>query len=105
MSHDVCFPVLVLARDCGEVTEYSSLTAMQGYMEALDVEGNEYNAWDGEGFVVRLTVATPKSAWLRVSRADSRLCEQAFAELRAISKPYRAPEARLGSLRRRLFGE
>ena len=59
MSEDVCIPVFVLAWDCGEVTEYSSLTAMQGYMEAVDVEGNEYDAWDGEGFVVRLTVSTP----------------------------------------------
>lgn len=49
MSDDVCFPVFVLAKDCAEVTEYSSLTAMQGDMEAVDVEGNEYDAWDGEG--------------------------------------------------------
>jgi len=105
MSDDVCFPVFVLARDCGEVTEYSSLTAMQGYMEAVDVEGNEYDAWDGEGFVVRLTVSTPRSAWLRVGRADSRLLEQEFAELKAKSKPYREPEPLLSSLRHRLFGK
>ena len=63
MSDDVCFPVYVLAKDCGEVTEYASRTTIQGYMEAVDVEGDEYEAWDAGGYVVRLSVATPRSAW------------------------------------------
>jgi hypothetical protein len=105
MSDDVCFPVFVLAKDCGEVTEYSSLMAMQGYMEAVDIEGKEYDAWDGRGYVVRLTVATPKSTWLRISTEDARLSEQDFAELKSKSKPYREPEPLLSSLRRWLSGK
>jgi hypothetical protein len=105
MSDDVCFPVFVLAKDCGEITEYSSLTAMQGYLEGIDVDDNEYDAWDAQGYVLRLAVTTPKSAWLRVSRTDSRLLEQELAELKAKSRAYREPEPLLSSLRRRLFGK
>ena len=104
MSDDVCFPVYALAKDCGEVTEYASLTTMQGYMEAVDVEGDEYEAWDAGGYVVRLSVATSRSAWLRVSRMRAQISELELAELKARSRPYREPEGVLHSLRRILFG-
>jgi len=104
MSDDVCFPVYVLAKDCGEVTEYASRTTMQGYMEAVDVEGDEYEAWDAGEYVVRLSVATPRSAWLRVSRMSAQISEQELPELKAGSRPYREPEGGLHSLRRVLFG-
>jgi len=106
MSDDVRFPVFVLAKDCGEITENSSfLTSMQGCMEAVDVDDNEYDAWDAQGYVLRLAVTTPKSAWLRVSRTDNRLSEQEFADLKGESKPYREPVPLLSRLRRRVFGK
>jgi hypothetical protein len=53
---DVLFPVYVFAEDCGEVTAYQSLEAMQGYMEAIDVENDEYEAWDATGRVLQVQV-------------------------------------------------
>jgi len=90
MSDEASFPVFALGR--GEVTEFPSLTTMQGYMEAVQVESDEYDAWDACGYAVRLTIATPKAAWLRVSRADTGLSKQLFAELKGESKPYREKE-------------
>jgi hypothetical protein len=51
---DVLFQVYVFAEDCGEVTAYQSLEAMQGYMEAIDVENDEYEAWDATGRVLQV---------------------------------------------------
>ncbi len=77
MSDEASFPVFALGR--GEVTEFPWLTTMQGYMEAVEIESDAYAGWDACGYAVRLTIATPKAAWLRVSRADTGLSEQLFA--------------------------
>ena len=43
---EVEFPVLVLAKDSDEVLKFGSLPAMQRYRERIDVENDEYAAWD-----------------------------------------------------------
>jgi hypothetical protein len=66
VPENVRFPVYVLARDCGEFTEYRTLQDMRAYMEAIDVEGNEYDAWDVEGFMLKLATRNSKRAWLHL---------------------------------------
>ena len=43
--------------------EFASQEKMQSYLEEIDVENGEYQAWDREGLSVRLFVIK-KSAWL-----------------------------------------
>lgn len=46
MTNDkISFPVYVLAKDCDEITAYPSFEKMQGFMEAIDIENGEYEAW------------------------------------------------------------
>ena len=66
---DIKFPVFVLAKDSGEVLKFNSLEEMQTYMEPIDVENAEYEAWDRAGRPLRLAVQTPM--WLRVDLASS----------------------------------
>lgn len=100
---DVAFPVYVLAKDCGDVTVYPSLDKMQGYMEAVDVENEEYQAWDAAGHVLELGAGKPKAEWLKITQSDRTLSQDEFAEIRAKAVPYRDPEPLLRSLGR-LFG-
>jgi hypothetical protein len=53
---DVVFPVYVLAKDCGEVMRFDAPLELN-YLEAIDVENDEYEAWDGRGRVLRLTAS------------------------------------------------
>jgi hypothetical protein len=86
MNENVTFPVYVLAKDCGEVTEYSSRDAMQSYLEAIDVENEEYEAWDFEGRVVKLIVADHKPEWLNLVHTQGRLPAYEFTRLRTRAK-------------------
>jgi len=45
----VAFPVYVRGRDDGHVIEDPTLAAMQHHLEAIDVENEEYEAWDAQG--------------------------------------------------------
>lgn len=86
MNEEVTFPVYVLAKDCGEVTEYPSRDAMQGYLEAIDVENEEYEAWDSEGRVLKLLVGDRKRAWLNLVNTHGRLPADEFTRLRTRAK-------------------
>ena len=88
MADDVRFPVYVLAKDCGEFTEYRSLADMRGYMEAIGVENNEYDAWDAEGFVLKLIATDSKREWLRLERRAARISEVQRDEVRSQASPY-----------------
>lgn len=55
------FPVFVLEKDNDEVLMFESLDAM-GYLEAIDVEANEYLAWDCNGTPLDLIAREPR--WL-----------------------------------------
>ena len=78
----VAFPVYILAKDCGDVMEFPSRSAMQGYLEATDVENNEYEAWDRDGNVLCLSVAKPKTTWLNIVTTLDRVSEEEFAALK-----------------------
>jgi hypothetical protein len=89
MAEDVRFPVYALAKDCGEFTEYRSLEDMRAYLEAVDVEGNEYDAWDVDGFVAKLTTANSRREWLCLERSDVRMSDgQQQNEVKSKAVPY-----------------
>lgn len=60
----VNFPVYVLAKDCGEVSRFNSIEEMQRQLEEIDVENDEYTAWDRTGTLLKLSVQKP--VWLRI---------------------------------------
>ncbi|HYL92532.1 MAG TPA: hypothetical protein VEW69_05180 [Alphaproteobacteria bacterium] len=68
------FPVFVLAKDCGDVRKYSSVHEMQCYFEKIDVENDEYEAWDANGMRLSLSIQTP--LWLSVKSAGSQQPEE-----------------------------
>jgi hypothetical protein len=82
LTESVSFPVFVLAKDCGDVLQFSSRRAMHGYLEAIDVENGEYEAWDGNGNVLHLSVAESGSAWLNIVGDKGRISDQEFSALR-----------------------
>jgi hypothetical protein len=61
---EITFPVLVLSKDSGDILKFESHAAMQSYMERIDVNNNEYAAWDATGHVLSLVVQEP--VWLKV---------------------------------------
>jgi hypothetical protein len=82
LTESVTFPVYALAKDCGDVLQFPSRRAMQGYLEAIDVENGEYEAWDGNGNVLHLSVAKSGSAWLNIVASKGRISDQEFSALR-----------------------
>jgi hypothetical protein len=58
------FPVYLLARDCGRVAKYESIYDLQKHLEAIDIENEEYRAWDAEGQALEL--GTQKPIWIRI---------------------------------------
>ena len=51
---EITFPIFVLAKDCGEVLKLSSEDEVNRRLEAIDVENNEYEAWDSKNYELRL---------------------------------------------------
>ena len=77
-------PIFIRSKDCGDVRRYSSLVDVQNHLEQIDVENEEYDAWDRKGNPLTLSVenpptkATPSSfrakhsdIWLRVYAAQA----------------------------------
>jgi len=58
-------PILVRLKDCGEMRSYNSVRDMQNNSEQIDVENEEYEAWDALGTPLKLTVQRG-AEWLRV---------------------------------------
>ena len=54
----------ILTKDSGEVERFDSLDALQRQLERIDVENNEYLAWDVNGNAIALSVQEP--AWLKI---------------------------------------
>jgi hypothetical protein len=75
---------------------------MQGYMEAVDVENHEYEAWDSAGHALELSVGKPKSEWLTIAQSNSALSQEEFADIKAKAVAYRDPEPLFRSLGRML---
>jgi hypothetical protein len=61
---EITFPVLVFEKDSGDILRFESIAEMQRYLERIDVENNEYAAWDVNGSPLRLVVQEP--AWLNL---------------------------------------
>jgi hypothetical protein len=82
-------PIFVRLKDCGDVVCYGSIPKMQAYFEKIDVENEEYEAWDAVG--TRLTLSVQKSSdWLRIEPTTKSEPEQLakaiteFARLQAV---------------------
>jgi hypothetical protein len=88
VPENVRFPVYVLAKDCREFREYRTLQDMRAYMEAIDVEGNEFDAWDVEGSMLKLTTRNSKRAWLHLERTETRISYAPRKEIRLQAVPY-----------------
>lgn len=96
----IAFPIYV-CDDAKDVMSFSSLEVMQGYLEPIDVENHEFEAWDGEGRVLKLAVGKPKSEWLKISQSDRTLSQVEFAEIKDKARPYHDPEPLLRRLGRK----
>lgn len=66
----VQFPVFLTARfgRSTDIRSFSSVEAMESYLEPIDVEDDEYLAWDSEGVALRFKVDISSSGrhWLRL---------------------------------------
>ena len=72
------FPVFVRARDSGDVHTFASAVEMRGEFEKIDVENNEYEAWDADGRRLLLSVTAPDRGWLCIDATET---EPSTAEL------------------------
>jgi hypothetical protein len=64
---DLAFPVFVREKDSGDIQRFESLYEMQRQLERIDIENDEYEAWDTTG--ARLSLRAQQPVWLAVSRA------------------------------------
>jgi hypothetical protein len=58
----VQFPVFLRSKDSADLSKFDSLQEIQYQLERIDVENQEYEAWDRNGTEVVLSVYEP--AWL-----------------------------------------
>jgi len=72
---DFQFPVFVRLKDCGDVRRYNSVADMQRDFEQIDVENEEYDAWDARATPLKLSVQKP-SVWLRLESSGVQNPEQ-----------------------------
>jgi hypothetical protein len=101
---DLAFPVFVREKDDDSVMEFPTRVAMQGYLEAIDVENNEYEAWDSCGRCLELSVGKPKSEWLKMVLTEGQASEREFALLKNRAEKRTAYEP-LSRRLRRWFGQ
>ena len=52
----------------GEMTLFRSHLDMEDYLEAIDVENEEFEAWDVNGERLRLEVVKKSDHWLKIER-------------------------------------
>jgi hypothetical protein len=53
------FPLRVRAKDSGEIFHFASVYDVQYHCEKIDIENEEYEAWDSDGKPVKMTVQKP----------------------------------------------
>ena len=99
---EVAFPVFVLCKDYGEIDAFLSHEQMRGQLEAIDVENEEYDAFDANGFRLMLTAGTPRSEWLKIDRTPAQLPAGEFAAMKAKAVTYKEPEPLLRTLLRKV---
>jgi hypothetical protein len=66
---NIAFPVFVLAKDSGDLFVCSSAYELQYHTERIDIENNEYDAWDTKGTSINMFVQEP--IWIRLESAKS----------------------------------
>src|SRR5258705_4727122 len=100
------FPIYVLERDDDSVFEFPTIVAIQQHLEAVDVENDEYAAWDAEGRCLKLSIGERKTDWLEVIPVESRALEKDFVALtdRAQKRAEYPPPEPLSKRVRRWFG-
>jgi hypothetical protein len=64
------FPVFVKSKDSGDVNSYNSVKEMLRALEQIDVENEEYQAWDATGLPLKLSVQR-SNEWLRLEPAEN----------------------------------
>ena len=99
---DIAFPVYVLCEDSKEVIAFPTFPAMQSYLEAVDVESEEYGAYDSNGSFLFLRTGQPKAAWLKLSKMQAQLSASEFSVLKARAKPFEKPGGLLMTVWRKL---
>ncbi len=58
------YPLFVRAKDCGEIAKYNSVHELQLQVEKIDIENEEYEAWDKDGLPIELKLQEP--VWIRL---------------------------------------
>jgi hypothetical protein len=58
------FPLFVRAKDCGENAKFNSVYDLQLQVEKIDIENEEYEAWDKDGFPVEMKLQEP--VWIKL---------------------------------------
>lgn len=53
------------AKDSGEVAKFSSVQELQVQVERIDIENEEYEAWDKDGLPVQIKLQDP-ALWIKV---------------------------------------
>jgi hypothetical protein len=69
------FPVFLRTKDSGEVKAYRSVIEMELDLEEIDVENDEYEAWDAGGTPLVMSVQQEK-IWLGLAVAAAPQLEQ-----------------------------
>ena len=98
MSEDVCFPVALLSRDCGEIESFARMSDLEESVEAIDVANDEFSGWDSDNYQIQLSLGpelagedtpsgmliprrwvSPNEGWLCVLRSSQDHDEDQFA--------------------------
>lgn len=74
--------VIVEERECRDLHVFRSVEEATGYLEAIDVENGEYEAFDAEGFPLTLSVAGSRVRIERTSGVPPKK-EEVEAKLRS----------------------
>jgi hypothetical protein len=71
----VQLPVFVRRKDCGDIARYDSIAKMKSGFERIDVQNDEYEAWDALGTRLKLSVQKSDD-WLRIDASPNSQPEQ-----------------------------
>jgi hypothetical protein len=76
------FPVFVRAKDSGEIAAFNSIQDIQTHVERVDIENEEYEAWDNDGLPVQIELQDPP-LWIKLcASAEDREPDQLRRVLR-----------------------
>jgi hypothetical protein len=78
-------PILVRLKDCGEMERYNFVLEMQNFFEEIDIENEEYEAWDATDLPLKLSVQKAP-AWLRVEPGEKPAREQLANAIREFAR-------------------